>query len=95
MNFKDVNSALSTCMRNTKSHHQWSSDSSTQHGNQGGKKSFSYFTLMEQEILLRSYGEYERTFQQNAVVLQKQKRQSAWERAAAPSQCLSFIAAVY
>lgn len=60
-----------------------------------GEKSFSYVTLIEQEILLCSYGEYERTVQQNAIVLQKQKRQNAWERAAAPSQCLSFIAAVY
>jgi len=73
---------LSACTTTIKSQHQWSPDSTSHRGN--GKRRATFFTNLELEISMRSYGEFQQVFRKkcNTAVAAKE-RETAWENIAA------------
>ena len=83
INSEYVSLELRTCTTTIKSHHKWSADTPRHHGNRK-KKSSSYFTTMELEVLVQAYSDYEHIFRRksNTAVAAKE-RETARKKIAA------------
>ncbi|KAK0147215.1 hypothetical protein N1851_013368 [Merluccius polli] len=62
--------------------HQWSPDSTSHHGK--GEEEATFFTNLELEMLMRSYGEFQHVFRKKCnTAAAAKERETAWENIAA------------